>query len=714
MPKDRVDNGSRRSLDGILITGELDRRPRRAADYEAEVRALGELATEFTIEAEGRLQKVIEAARVLCRADSAGVSILESDPDSGDVFRWHAIGGPFAANANRTLPRESPCGAVVDRNEVLLFDRPERAFPSLAGIRPVIHEALLAPWPVAGEPRGALWVMDHGSKRHFDAEDARILSTLARFAAAAWRARLAFESSRTRDAIGRLDEQRHRMVLANARDYAIITADPDGVVESWSPGAEAVFGWSAIEMIGKPMALTFTPEDCEGGQPARERAVALERDMAPDVRWHVRKDGRRVFIDGTTRPMRGEVGELLGFLKIGQDITQRRQAEQTLHESEARYRALVESVRDYAIFLLDPRGIIVEWPKSAEHVKGYTAAEVMGRHVSIFYMAEDVARGLPELELAEAAESGRSERQGWRLRKSGDRFWAEESVTPIHDAEGALLGYTRICRDLTERHRAAETAERVRTSANLDLLRGRLALAEEEERSRLARELHDGAGQYLTALGLGLQALSDIALPGSDVDRRVEQLRSLTDRLGSELHGIAVRLRPKALDDFGLEAALTGYAQEWAQRFGIRVDMHANLGTGRLPAVMENALYRIVQEALTNIAKHSGATRAAVMVERRGGQVHTIVEDDGKGFDADAPRQPDGKGGLGLSGIRERAELLGGVVEVESVPGKGTTLFVHFAVEDAALRRHDGADDDPRGYAGTDPTGADRHVEGRR
>ncbi|HEX7977859.1 MAG TPA: PAS domain S-box protein [Gemmatimonadaceae bacterium] len=230
-----------------------------------------------------------------------------------------------------------------------------------------------------------------------------------------------------------------------------------------------------------------------------------------------------------------------------------------------------------------------------------------------------------------------------------------------------------------------ESEERQREARERDALRRQLVQAEEEERRRLARELHDEAGQHLTALGLGLQALSNVALPGSEIDRRTTELRALANTLAVEMHAIAVRLRPKALDDFGLEAALAAYAEEWARHSGIEVDLHAAVGAERLPTAVETAVYRVVQEALTNIARHSGAKHAGVVVERREGHVVAVVEDDGRGFPV-----PDSSGaplkdlaGLGLLGIRERVALLGGTLDVEATPGSGTTLFVRVPLADA-------------------------------
>ena len=231
------------------------------------------------------------------------------------------------------------------------------------------------------------------------------------------------------------------------------------------------------------------------------------------------------------------------------------------------------------------------------------------------------------------------------------------------------------------RHGAAAESSTARGA-----LRRQLALAEEAERRRLARDLHDEVGQHLTALGLGLQALSDVAPPGSEVDRRAVQLRALTDTLGRELHALAVRLRPRALDDFGLEAALQSYAEEWARQSGIAIDVHARGPSSRLAPSAESAVYRIVQEALTNVARHSGAAHAGVVLERRGRYIHVVVEDDGRGFDPERAELllADQAHGLGLLGMRERAALVGGTMDIESTPGRGTTVFVRFPIDDAS------------------------------
>jgi len=203
-----------------------------------------------------------------------------------------------------------------------------------------------------------------------------------------------------------------------------------------------------------------------------------------------------------------------------------------------------------------------------------------------------------------------------------------------------------------------------------------LALAQEEERRKLSRDLHDQVGQHLTALGLGLKSMSNLVSRGSEADRRARQLQKLTTSLGRELHAIAVQLRPKTLDDFGLGAALTGYVEDWVRQTGIHVDVHMRGPGERLPAEVEDAIFRMTQEALTNIVKHSNASLASVEIKRDNGVVHAIIEDNGHGFDVATLNRDKGKlRGLGLLGMRERAVVLDGDIEIESTP-RGTTLFI--------------------------------------
>jgi two-component system, NarL family, sensor histidine kinase UhpB len=226
----------------------------------------------------------------------------------------------------------------------------------------------------------------------------------------------------------------------------------------------------------------------------------------------------------------------------------------------------------------------------------------------------------------------------------------------------------------------ADIEPRKRAEGERAHLLRRLAQAQEEERRRIARELHDQVGQSVTGLSLGLKGL-ETALSASDAEaglrERVQWLQGLTGAIGRDIHRAALDLRPTALDDLGLYGAVRTYAEDWSERFGIPIDVQILGDKGRLPPEIETAVYRIVQEALTNVLKHASARNVSVLFERKDSQLRLIIEDDGKGLDAQATGADQGAPRLGLSGIRERLALMGGAMTLESSPGAGTTLFIH-------------------------------------
>ncbi|HEV2211187.1 MAG TPA: response regulator [Verrucomicrobiae bacterium] len=242
--------------------------------------------------------------------------------------------------------------------------------------------------------------------------------------------------------------------------------------------------------------------------------------------------------------------------------------------------------------------------------------------------------------------------------------------------------------ELSEANRAlqAEMAQRQRAEAAHQQVLRRLSEAQETERGRISRELHDRLGQDLTALKLGLQMLRKQGPFATPVQSSIGKLEKLAEGLMRDIHRLAWELRPSTLDDLGLELALERYTTEWSEGSSIRVDFHSDgLEGKRLPLEYETALYRVAQEALTNILRHAQARRVSVLLERRPGFVSLIVEDDGRGFDADALLQTSAtQGKLGLLGMGERVKLVGGTFTLESVPGAGTTVFARLPLGGAA------------------------------
>jgi signal transduction histidine kinase len=305
------------------------------------------------------------------------------------------------------------------------------------------------------------------------------------------------------------------------------------------------------------------------------------------------------------------------------------------------------------------------------------------------------ASGAPEAEALTALQEGRAADERWHLRQDGTRFFASGVLTPL--GNGGSRGFVKVARDLTDRKRMEDalheardelerrvverTAELERANAALreamaartELLR-RLVTAQEDERRRISRELHDGLGQELTALILGLKALEHAVPEGAPGRDRLREVERVVNAIGREAHDLAVELRPTALDDLGLVPALSEYVGRWSERTGVAAGFQPlGLEDGRLPPEVETAVYRVVQEALNNVAKHAGAGRVSVMVSRQGGELVAVVEDDGRGFDPGRAGSG-GRRSLGLLGMRERVGLVGGALVVESAEGAGTTV----------------------------------------
>src|SRR4029079_409071 len=248
------------------------------------------------------------------------------------------------------------------------------------------------------------------------------------------------------------DEQRLQLLVDAVIDYAIYMIDLDGRVMSWNSGAVRLKGYSADEIIGQSFERFYTPEDRAAGIPQLALKTARETGRFHAEGWRVRKDGTRFWASVVLDAIRNENGELVGYAKVTRDVTERQIAQQTLLEGERLYRQLVNAVVDYAIFQLDLRGYVTTWNAGAQRIKGYTPDEIIGRHFSVFYTPEDRANGVPQKALQMAELDGRFEAEGWRVRKDGSRFMAMVVIDPIREENGAIVGYAKVTRDITERY----------------------------------------------------------------------------------------------------------------------------------------------------------------------------------------------------------------------------------------------------------------------
>jgi PAS domain S-box-containing protein len=258
------------------------------------------------------------------------------------------------------------------------------------------------------------------------------------------------------------DEGRYRLLVETITDYAIYMLDPSGIVASWNAGARRIEGYEETEIIGRHFSYLYIDEDKASGRPAQALEIAAREGRFEEEGWRVRKDGNLFWAHVVFDPIRDPAGSLIGFSKITRDLTERRRANENLTLGEEQFRILVQSVTDYAIYMLDATGRIISWNMGAQRIKGYLPQEIIGKHFSRFYTREDRENGAPARSLETAAREGRFEKEGWRVRKDGTRFWANVIIDPIRDGNGTLIGYAKVTRDITERKEAQRALEQAR------------------------------------------------------------------------------------------------------------------------------------------------------------------------------------------------------------------------------------------------------------
>ncbi len=310
----------------MLSVAELEARPARLPDYEAESRALVMLSREMARSPENILTKLADVALTLCRADSAGVSLLSAD---GEKFQWPAIVGRWAEHVGGGTPRHfGPCGTVLDRNMSLLCTHPERDFPYFGDVQPPVEEALLIPFYMYEKAVGTIWIVAHDTRRRFDSEDLRLMTNLGSFAEAAYQTWTSFDAT-----------QRMASIVESSDD-PIIAEDLEGIITSWNRAAERVYGYSAEEVLGKSITILISPERKDEERVMLERIKRGERiEQYETVRQ--RKDGSTLDVSLTVSPIRDAAGRIAGASKIARDITERKraQAQIALLAREAEHRA---------------------------------------------------------------------------------------------------------------------------------------------------------------------------------------------------------------------------------------------------------------------------------------------------------------------------------------------------------------------------------------
>ncbi|MCK8656866.1 hybrid sensor histidine kinase/response regulator [Pseudomonas umsongensis] len=497
------------------------------------------------------------------------------------------------------------------------------------------------------------------------------------------------------------EDRRLRLLIDAVVDYAIYMIDPDGIITSWNAGARRFKGYEEAEILGQHFSRFYTDDDRRAGLPQRALDTAIGEGRFEGEGWRVRKDGTHFWSHVVIDPIYDSTGTLLGFAKITRDLTDRKMAEETLKQSEQQFRLLVQSVTDYAIYMLAPDGRVTNWNLGAQRIKGYLPEEVIGRHFSMFYTPEDQAAGLPAWALEVATREGRFENKGWRVRKDGTRFLAHVVVDPIRGDTGTLLGFAKITRDITEATQAQQALEQTREAlfqaqkmqaigqlsggiahdfnnlltvilGNLEIVRKRLA-----DDPKIVRLLDNATQGALRGVSLTQRMLAFA---------RKQELKSEPVDLADLVQGISGLLRSSLGPSVALEARFP------AQIEPVMADVNKlelavlNLATNARDA-MPNGGSIVISAHAETLADQPQSSSTA------GRYVCLSITDTGEGMDeATLASAMDpffttkglGKGtGLGLSMVHGYIEQLGGRFILKSRKNLGTTAELWLPVASA-------------------------------
>jgi PAS domain S-box-containing protein len=498
-----------------------------------------------------------------------------------------------------------------------------------------------------------------------------------------------------------MDEKFYRTLISGISDYAIYMIDPGGHVSSWNAGAKRFKGYVAEEILGEHFSRFYTSEDRAANLPETALQRAREEGKYEAEGWRIRKDGSRFWAHVVIDPIYNDAGTLVGYAKVTRDVTERKHAEDALRDSEQRFRLLVQGVTDYALYMLSPEGIVTNWNSGAERIKGYTHQDIVGHHFSRFYSEEDRASGLPQRALQTAADTGRFEAEGWRVRKDGSRFWAHVVIDAIHTETGELVGFAKITRDMTEKKKADEAL----AAADAALFQAQKM----ESVGQLTGGIAHDFNNLLSVLSSGLELL---AMQGNDgAARTVDSMRRAVDRgarLTQQLLAFA-RRQPLQAETRSINRVVAGFESVLRRAVNQNIDFSIALAPNTASAVIDSARF---ESALLNLVVNARdampdggqlriATANVTLDAGRpgtlapGDYVRVTVSDSGTGMPPDVvarafepffTTKEVGKGtGLGLSQVYGFIKQSGGEVVIESRPGEGTSIRIYLpAVSDSA------------------------------
>lgn len=504
----------------------------------------------------------------------------------------------------------------------------------------------------------------------------------------------------------RATEERYRLMVEGVKEYAIFMLDSTGHIATWNDGAKRLKGYNANEIIGKHFSIFYTAEDLESKKPERELKIAIATGKYEEEGWRIKKNGSLFWANVVITALFNEQNKHIGFSKVTRDLTERRDNDERMRQSEERYRALIEQLNDYGIFMLDEKGRIISWNEGAKRINGYSADEIIGKYFSIFYPEEDLINGKPAMELRVARAEGKYEEEGWRLRKDGTRFWASVVITAVYNYEGAHIGYSKVTRDLTERKEAEKALrssyQRYRELAgDLKLANAELQYANQELEQFTSIVSHD-LQEPIRTIKSFLQ-LIDIKLSQGQHDdlkayiaKSIGAANRMRELIQNLLHYSQLTKNEVVVEEMNVRDLVTEAIQN------LRSAVEATNAEITIESEVEEVegdrvqLVQVIQNLLSNALKFTsnGSPKVVVRCREEGEHIQFSVSDNGIGI-APADREKvfeifrrlhTGKDypgtGIGLAICKKIVDRHRGRIWPESEPGKGTTFYFTINEED--------------------------------
>ncbi|CAM2800071.1 ATP-binding protein [Rariglobus hedericola] len=693
------------TLEDIDITSELSSRSAREPDFKAENEALVKIVRALETAPETILQVLVDTALSLCDADSAGISIEEMDGEN-EVFRWHATAGVFAPFKGGTLPRRfSPCGVVLDRNEVHLMEDPERFYPYIANLKTPIREVLLTPFYRQGVAIGTIWIISHTNPRPFDKEDLRVIETLARFVAAGTSVLSDISVRKTAEIQLRALEQKQAALLT-ALPVACYTLDENGFVSFYNEAAVQLFGrqpeigrdrWCCAHELNY---LDGTPVD----KATCATAVALseQRSIRGLEAMVIRPDGSRRWIVPHPDPLFDASGKLIGLINVVFDVTEQRAAEMTVRENAAYLESIMGATTD-CVKVLELDGRLKWMSENGKVVMEVCDFSSIKDKIWQDFWADSPTHLEAVAALKTALEGGAGRFRGFCPTCAGTAKWWDVIVTPIRDANQKIVNILSVSRDITAMR---QTEEALRSSESLLAQQNRNLEQRVAERTATIdakfKELEAFSYSISHDLRAPLRAMQSYAQlladefaavaseEARDYSRRIITASDRMDRLISDVLVISrVAQNETPLERIALGSFISGIVETYPQfttqqtEINVTVPLHAVRAN---PALLTQCVSNLLSNAIKFVPAGT-KPKVKIWTEATHGRVNLFIQDNGIGIPAAAqqkifdifyqitPNKEEGTG-IGLAVVRKAVERMGGSIKVESTPGNGCTFCV--------------------------------------